>query len=89
MDKSQQKELKKQARNLKPMLVIGKEGISQNSIENIKKNLAANKLTKIKISKNYLDENKLVKKDVANHIAKQLGATLIDLVGFVAVYYKR
>ena len=83
------KALKAQGKTLKPIITIGKEGMSDNSLENIRKNLVANKLTKIKFSKAYLDSVEESKKELAADIAKQLKAEIIEVVGFVVVLYKR
>jgi putative YhbY family RNA-binding protein len=81
--------LKSQAMSLKPAVIIGKQGLTENTIEQIRLHLKSNKMTKVKLSRNFLDESELDKKEIAKEIAEKTKSDLIQQVGFIAVYHKR
>lgn len=89
MNNENKKKFKAQARALKPFMIINKNGVDNNAIENILKNLKANKLTKVKILKDYVDSTDKTKQEIAIEIAEKTKAELIDQVGQVIVLYKR
>lgn len=89
MNSEEKKKYKSQARTLKPFIIISKSGISENVIENITKNLKANKLTKIKLLKDYVDSVEQDKKELAQMIAEKTQSEIIDQVGQMIVLYKR
>ena len=64
---------------------IGKNGVNENVIEEIKRQLEANELVKIKFAKNIArDKDKYI-----DDIVTQTKAKLIDVRGHVAVIYKK
>ena len=64
---------------------IGKSGVNENVIEEIKRQLKANELVKIKFAKNIArDKDKYI-----DDIVTQTRAKLIDVRGHVAVIYKK
>ena len=64
---------------------IGKSGVNENVIEEIKRQLEANELVKIKFAKNIArDKDKYI-----DEIITQTKAKLIDVRGHVAVIYKK
>lgn len=64
---------------------IGKNGINENVIEEIKRQLTANELVKLKFAKNIArDKDKFI-----DDIVFQTRAKLIDVRGHVAVIYKK
>ena len=64
---------------------IGKSGVNENVIEEIKRQLKANELVKIKFAKNVArDKDKYI-----DDIVTQTKAKLIDVRGHVAVIYKK
>ena len=64
---------------------IGKSGVNENVIEEIKRQLEANELVKIKFAKNIArDKDKYI-----DDIVTQTKAKLIDVRGHVAVIYKK
>ena len=64
---------------------IGKSGVNENVIEEIKRQLKANELVKIKFAKNIArDKDKYI-----DYIVTQTKAKLIDVRGHVAVIYKK
>ena len=64
---------------------IGKSGVNENVIAEIKRQLEANELVKIKFAKNIArDKDKYI-----DEIITQTKAKLIDVRGHVAVIYKK
>lgn len=89
MTPEQLKELKAKARDLPAFMSIGKNGISENTLEQIRKHLKANKLTKVKLLRTFLDETGKDKKEVAKDLANQTNSELIQLIGLTVILYKR
>ena len=64
---------------------IGKAGVNDNVIEEIKRQLKANEIVKLKFAKNIArDKDKYI-----DDIVTQTRAKLIDVRGHVAVIYKK
>ena len=64
---------------------IGKSGVNDNVIEEIKRQLKANEIVKLKFAKNIArDKDKYI-----DDIVTQTRAQLIDVRGHVAVIYKK
>ena len=64
---------------------IGKNGVNENVIEEIKRQLEANEIVKLKFAKNIArDKDKYI-----DDIVTQTKAKLIDVRGHVAVIYKK
>ncbi len=64
---------------------IGKAGVNENVIEEIKRQLKANEIVKLKFAKNIArDKDKYI-----DDIVTQTRAKLIDVRGHVAVIYKK
>ena len=64
---------------------IGKNGVNENVIEEIKRQLEANEIVKIKFAKNIArDKDKYI-----DDIVTQTKSKLIDVRGHVAVIYKK
>jgi len=80
------KNLKEKSKLLEPIVRIGKNGLTDNMIKEIKKNLVKKKLIKVKFLKGALQDKN--KKEFAMEVAEKTGAKLIDAVGFVVVLYK-
>ena len=64
---------------------IGKSGINDNVIEEIKRQLKANEIVKLKFAKNIARN----KDDYIDEIVSKTRAQLIDVRGHVAVIYKK
>ena len=78
--------LKEKAKTLEPVIRIGKNGLTENTIKEIKKQLNKKKLIKVKLLRAFINDKD--KKLVANKIAEETNSRIIDLVGFVIVLYK-
>ena len=64
---------------------IGKAGVNDNVIEEIKRQLKANEIVKLKFAKNIARD----KDDYIDEIVTKTRAKLIDVRGHVAVIYKK
>lgn len=64
---------------------IGKSGINENVIEEIKRQLKAHEVIKLKFAKNISSE----KQNYINSITEKSKSKLVDLRGNVAVIFKR
>ncbi|MBE6491605.1 MAG: YhbY family RNA-binding protein [Methanobrevibacter sp.] len=64
---------------------IGKAGVNDNVIEEIKRQLEANEIVKLKFAKNIARD----KDDYIDEIITKTRAKLIDVRGHVAVIYKK
>ena len=64
---------------------IGKAGINDNVIEEIKRQLKANGIVKLKFAKNIADD----KEAYLTAIVEKTMSTMVDLRGNVAVIYKK
>lgn len=64
---------------------IGKSGINENVIDEIKRQLKANEVIKLKFAKNISSQ----KQSYINKIIEKSNAKLIDLRGNVAVIFKK
>ncbi|WP_409200013.1 YhbY family RNA-binding protein [Methanobrevibacter sp. DSM 116169] len=73
-------------RSLSAMTInIGKATINDNVIDEIKRQLKANEIVKLKFAKNIADD----KETYINSIVEKTKSKLIDVRGHVAVIYKR
>ena len=80
-------QLVKEAKLLEPVLRIGKSGLTEGAINEIKKQLKKKKLIKIKLLKPALAGKN--RKEFAKEIAEKTDSELIQQVGFVAVLSKK
>jgi len=80
------KELMEKAKFLEPCIRLGKNGLTSEVIEEIKKQIKKKRLIKVKFLKSALGEGK--RKDFAKEIASKSDAELIHQVGFVVVLWK-
>ena len=81
------KELKEKSKFLEPVIRIGKNGLTENVVLEIKKHLKKHKLIKVKMLKPFLESKD--KKEAAEEIAQKTDSMLIDKVGFVVVLFKK
>ena len=86
MDKMKQYALKKESANLTPLLSIGKNGLSDSVIDELKKQLKAKKLVKVRIHKNSGESDDM--SAIAAELSEKCGAFLIDVRGRTVTLYK-
>lgn len=80
------KKLLLKAKSLQPTIRIGKSGITESQIKEIKKQLKARKIIKIKLLKQFIESNN--KKQAIEQIAKKTNSEIIQIVGFTCVIHK-
>lgn len=81
-------ELKEKARKIESTVRIGKAGITDGTVYEIKNQLKKYKLVKIKCLPAFLENEGKEKKDIVDELAKKCEATLVQSIGFVIVLYK-
>lgn len=84
--KMESKELKSKAKLIRPLVRIGKNGINDNQINDIRKHLKKRKLIKIKLLKSFRKEET---KDISLDIAEKTDSKVIHIIGFTFVLYKK
>jgi RNA-binding protein len=78
------RELKARAQLLKPMLKVGKDGLSPAFLKAVDEALAHHELVKVKF-----DEFKEQKKELGPQMAEKVSARVIMAVGHVVVLFRR
>lgn len=78
--------LKEKAKTLEPVIRVGKNGLTESTIKEIKKQLNKKKLIKVKLLRAFINNRN--KREAAKEIAQKTNSQLIDLVGFVIVLWK-
>ncbi|MFA6088234.1 MAG: YhbY family RNA-binding protein [Candidatus Woesearchaeota archaeon] len=73
----------------KPTVWIGKKGMDPLIIEEIKKQLKAKKLIKVKILGGAIDEHNIDKKQFPYEVAKLVDAEVVNKIGFTFTLYKQ
>ncbi|MDK2824855.1 RNA-binding protein [Methanolobus vulcani] len=86
MDKDKLYQLKNEATKIKPIINIGKNGITDSVVEEIKKQVKANRLVKIKMLKTSAEGEDI--KTSAEKLAEATKTTLIDVRGSTVVIYR-
>lgn len=86
MDKDKLYQLKNEATKIKPILNVGKNGITDPVIEEIKKQVKATRLVKIKMLKTSAEGEDI--KTSAEKLAEATKTTLIDVRGSTVVLYR-
>jgi RNA-binding protein len=80
----QKRFLRSQAHHLTPIFQVGKGGVNENMITQIKEALEARELIKVSILQNNMDD----KHEVAEALAEGAEAELVQLIGHTVVLYK-
>lgn len=86
MQKEKLYQLKAQANQISPILNIGKNGITDSLIEELNKQIKANRLVKVRVLKS-AEEGKDIK-TIAEEIAEATKSTLIEVKGRTVVLYR-
>ncbi len=77
--------LKVLAHELKPVILLGHKGVTEAVVKETKGALLAHELIKVRL---HGDDKDALESD-AEDIAMQSGAALVDVIGKIAVLYKR
>lgn len=76
--------LKKNAMDMKAIIRVGKDGISDNLSKSLLDALTAREVVKVKM----LQNSELEIREVAEDLAKKTGADLINIVGKTILFFK-
>lgn len=82
-------DLKQQAHAISPLVRIGKSGLNDAILLEIRNQLKTHHLVKIKALNNFMDETDMTKKDIGRFLAAETNSYLISVVGYTFVLYKR
>jgi RNA-binding protein len=80
---TQRQYLRRLAHDLKPVVQIGKQGLTEQALASIDRTIEARELIKVKFL-DFQDQ----KQELSETIAEQLNSTLIGVVGNVATFYR-
>lgn len=80
------KQLRSKSKTLKPILIIGKNGVNDEVIKKIKEYLVKNEIIKIKFLSSYIGDKD--KKEVFLDLATKTKTKIIDQIGFTLVLKK-
>ena len=83
LDKETQRALKAQAHPLKPLVQIGRNGLTPAAIANIDQALADHTLIKVKFN-----DHKRQKKELSQEIADKTNADVVDLIGNTLILHR-
>ncbi len=72
------------ATNLKDLVFVGKEGLTDNVIEQINCNLFAHELIKVKVQKSAIDDIK----QLATEMSEKCDAEVVSIIGSKILLYK-
>jgi RNA-binding protein len=81
---SQRKNLRAQAHHLKPLVMIGAKGVTDQLVGSVNIALNDHELIKVKFG-----EFKEAKKEISEEIAKATKSELVGLIGNIAIFYRR
>ena len=84
LNSKQRKDLEKYAHNLQPVVIVGGAGVSDGVIKMVDNSLTAHELIKIKFNE-YKDEKKQLTDDICN----KCDATLVRIIGNIAIIYRQ
>lgn len=79
----QRKQLRGLAHDLKPVVLIGQNGVNDSAIRTIEKALLDHELIKVKFN-DYKEDRKALSQE----IAEKLSANLVGEIGNIAIFYK-
>ena len=84
LSSSQRSYLRSQSHHLEPVVIIGKNGISDGSIETVNKALNARELIKIKF-REYKDE----KKSFSHQLAESTESHIVGTIGHTVILFRQ
>jgi RNA-binding protein len=80
----QKKKLKSLAHNLKPVVHIGKNGLSEGLVASLDRSLSDHELIKVKFI-SFKDE----KKGLVDRLVEETGSELVSVIGNIAILFRR
>ncbi len=81
------KTMRAESTTITPHIIIGKSGLTDNVIANIKVELSRNKIVKLKILPSYISDKN--KKEVFDEIVEKTSAKLVKAIGFTITLTRR
>lgn len=78
---------KAKARELEPTIRVGKHGLSEETVAEIRKQLKAKRLIKIKLLRNFISGKD--KDEVIKSVVDQTGAVMVEKRGFIITLWQR
>ncbi|WP_462420669.1 ribosome assembly RNA-binding protein YhbY [Salinicoccus sp. Marseille-QA3877] len=78
------KQLKKESHHLNPIFQVGKNGVTDNFIEQINDVLEKRELIKISVLQNCLED----KDDIAEDISKSTDSNIVNIIGNTIIIYR-
>ncbi len=85
LNTKQKKHLKSLAQTINPIIIVGKEGVSDNLIKTTKDALNAHELVKVKILDNCTDE----KNQVAFDLSAGSNSDIVQIIGRTIILFKQ
>ena len=85
MDTSTKNKFKAQAHHLKPVIIIGSQGVTAPLIKETDNALNTHELIKVKVNA----EDKNARQDIAMALCDALKAEFIQLIGSIAIIYRK
>ncbi|MCD4702876.1 MAG: YhbY family RNA-binding protein [Methanosarcinaceae archaeon] len=86
MNKEKMKELKRDASHIKPIINIGKKGVDEAVVAELKKQIKARHLVKVKVLKSASYEDDI--EVIAQKLSESTNSTLINIRGGTVVLYR-
>lgn len=84
LNSKQRKMLEKAAHDMQPVVIVGGAGVTEGVVQMIDNSLAAHELIKVKFNE-YKDE----KQELTEEISNQLDATVVRIIGNVAILFRQ
>jgi RNA-binding protein len=81
---AQIRELKKLAHSLKPVVMVGQHGLTENVLAEIDSTLDIHELIKVKLA----GADKADRVEMSEAIVQQTSASLVQIIGRVAIFYR-
>lgn len=81
------KDMRRESKTMTPNILIGKNGLSDQVLKNIKTELSKHKLVKLKILKSLISETD--KNAIFAEIEEKSGAKVVQKIGFTITLTKR
>jgi RNA-binding protein len=81
------KELSRKTNTLEPSIIIGKGGITENTVKAIKEHLKNKRLIKVKILGSFIKDKD--KKNVFSELAEKTDSEIVQKVGFVVTLHTK
>ncbi len=85
ISEKQRRQLKKLVHHLKPVVIVGQNGLTDAVLNEVDVALEAHELIKVRINAGDRDERQAMQE----HICKASGADLVQSIGHVAAFYRR